>query len=223
MNALSRNDLSGSPLPKKSKYLKELCLVLAGTLLPIILFELWVYVALGYRMPQHLQEVFRTDPITGWAKVPNTEGYVYLYSDGTKQYIRNNSHGFTDLEREIKKVPTSNRPHWGFDHRILGNRRKKTADSFLMEQKLNHKWEVLNLGVRGFGTDQAYLLLKHEGIKYSPDIVIYTFCINDITDNMKTDKPHYRFESESIRNLVLLDYPYFPKTKVHEETSGFGI
>ncbi|MBI4403384.1 MAG: SGNH/GDSL hydrolase family protein [Deltaproteobacteria bacterium] len=43
--------------------------------------------------------------------------------------------------------------------------------------------EVLNAAVQGYATDQSLLLMKRLLPLYNPDIVIYTFCLNDLSDN----------------------------------------
>jgi hypothetical protein len=41
--------------------------------------------------------------------------------------------------------------------------------------------EVINLGVHGYGHDQMLILLKKEGVKYEPDIVILGFMPIDMS------------------------------------------
>jgi hypothetical protein len=42
---------------------------------------------------------------------------------------------------------------------------------------------VINLGVVGYGTDQALLLLEQEGWKYQPDVLMLGFSYNDVWRN----------------------------------------
>jgi hypothetical protein len=43
--------------------------------------------------------------------------------------------------------------------------------------------EVVNLGVEGFGPDQALLRYEREGVAYAPDVVIFSLCVdNDFAD-----------------------------------------
>lgn len=44
--------------------------------------------------------------------------------------------------------------------------------------------EVINLGVHGYGHDQMLILLKEEGVKYEPDIVILGFLPMDMPRNL---------------------------------------
>ena len=41
--------------------------------------------------------------------------------------------------------------------------------------------EIINMGVHGYGHDQMLILLKEEGIKYQPDIVILGFLALDMS------------------------------------------
>ncbi len=44
--------------------------------------------------------------------------------------------------------------------------------------------EVINFGVKGYGTDQALIRFEREGLNFKPDIVVLNFCLdNDIKDN----------------------------------------
>jgi len=43
------------------------------------------------------------------------------------------------------------------------------------------RYDVVNLGVEGYGTDQELLQLEHEGLAYHPDVVVLNFTVaNDI-------------------------------------------
>jgi len=42
--------------------------------------------------------------------------------------------------------------------------------------------QVLNLGVSGYGPDQALIALKKFGLAYAPDVVIFHLCVNDFAD-----------------------------------------
>jgi hypothetical protein len=44
--------------------------------------------------------------------------------------------------------------------------------------------EVINMGVHGYGHDQMLILLREEGIKYEPDIVILGFMVGDMSRNL---------------------------------------
>jgi hypothetical protein len=78
--------------------------------------------------------------------------------------------------------------------------------SFLLEDRSN-RYEVVNLAVEGYGTDQELLVLEDEGLRYRPDVVILNICIaNDPLDNFMPNwfywrpKPHFSWDG---RLLVL--------------------
>jgi len=45
---------------------------------------------------------------------------------------------------------------------------------------------VLNAGVSGFSSAEELLFLERELLKYDPDIVVVSFFVNDLTDNLRT-------------------------------------
>src|SRR5882724_5248615 len=55
--------------------------------------------------------------------------------------------------------------------------------SYYLQQMLSHT-EVINMGVHGYGHDQMLILLREEGIKYEPDIVILGFLPLDMSRNL---------------------------------------
>ena len=83
--------------------------------------------------------------------------------------------------------------------------------------KIDSKLEVLNFGVKGFGTDQAFLRYKKDGIKYNSHIVLIGFMSENIFRNVNVFRPFYlkntkfpltkpRFILEK-NKLVLLNNP----------------
>jgi hypothetical protein len=54
--------------------------------------------------------------------------------------------------------------------------------SYYLQEMLPHT-EVINMGVHGYGHDQMLILLKEEGVKYQPDIVILGFLALDMSRN----------------------------------------
>jgi hypothetical protein len=71
--------------------------------------------------------------------------------------------------------------------------------------------EAANLGVQGYGPGQELLLLRHEGLRLAPDLVVLAFCLrNDFADavlpvdlyNGTTPRPRFRLVGD---RLVLDD------------------
>jgi hypothetical protein len=55
--------------------------------------------------------------------------------------------------------------------------------SYCLQEMLPHT-EVINMGVHGYGHDQMLILLREEGVKYEPDIVILGFLALDMSRNL---------------------------------------
>jgi hypothetical protein len=132
---------------------------------------------------------YEPDKYIGWKGIPGFKG-DYVKGEVVSD-VRMNSHGFRDKERTYEKAENT------FRILVLGDSftegiqvpLEKTFP-YILEQKLNSepeggkRFEVINLGVSGFGTAQEYLTLKHYGLKYHPDLVILAFFIgNDVGDN----------------------------------------
>jgi hypothetical protein len=121
------------------------------------------------------------DPSKGWVPKPNVKD---LKTFGNK-ILNTNSKGL----RGKKDFP------YGRDTErlrilILGDSftfgdevsDDETYSSYLQEMLPNT--EVINMGVHGYGHDQMLILLKEEGVKYQPDIVILGFLTLDMSRNL---------------------------------------
>ena len=58
-------------------------------------------------------------------------------------------------------------------------------------------YEVLNMGVGGYHTMQEIETLRVKGLKYNPDLVLVTFCVNDF--DLHSDGGLYRKLLEQTR------------------------
>jgi len=74
--------------------------------------------------------------------------------------------------------------------------------AFYLQQMLPQA-EVINMGVHGYGHDQMLILLREEGIKYEPDIVIVGFLALDMSRNLLSfrdfAKPRYVLEKGKLK------------------------
>ncbi|MDD5070276.1 MAG: SGNH/GDSL hydrolase family protein [Candidatus Omnitrophica bacterium] len=100
--------------------------------------------------------------------------------------VKINSLGFRDKEySKTKKVETTriavigDSTTFGFD---IDNQftYSKQLEDYLC--KKGEPIEVLNLGVNGYNIVQVISQLEKKWVKLSPDIVIYGFCLNDLSD-----------------------------------------
>ncbi len=76
-----------------------------------------------------------------------------------------------------------------------------------LEARLNarggQRWQVVNTGIGGYGTDQAYLKHLIQGLRYEPDAVVEIAFKNDSGENAATnawhvDKPRFYFEGQRL-------------------------
>ena len=73
--------------------------------------------------------------------------------------------------------------------------------AYYLQEMIPHA-EVINMGVHGYGHDQMLILLKEEGIKYEPDIIILGFLPLDMKRNLLNfrdyAKPKFVFDNKEL-------------------------
>lgn len=163
---------------------KNLFLAGGSLLFAVILLELALRV-LGIGYPSFTQ----VDIWTGWRLRPGAAGWQ---RDEGNAYVRINSEGWRDRERDILK------PNDTVRVAVLG-------DSFVEARQVDQEEtltavaekelaacpalagrtaEVLNFGVSGFGTAQELLALQQYVWPYRPDVIVLTFTPgNDVRNN----------------------------------------
>lgn len=157
----------------------------AGLALGALLLEAGLRLA-GLNFPQF----WRSDPVLGLGLRPGRAGW---YVDEGRARVSINSDGFRDDER------TRAKPARGFRALVLGDSFteavqvpledafEKVAERALAECPAlrGRTVEVLNWGVRGFGTVQELELLKLRGEAFSPDVVVLAhYPETDLLDNV---------------------------------------
>jgi hypothetical protein len=185
---------------------KNLLLAVAATLIALGLLEAGVriyYAATGSSptislgsqgeawkeqwLERHRQGVAETTdsmdqyhPLFGWSIKPNLRNH----RRGDHPPVTTNAQGWRSLH------------DYSYDRRPGVDRIVVLGDSFTFGEQAGDEdvWpvqlerqlddaEVLNMGVRGYGTDQQLRVLEEEGVKYRPDIVILGFFVEDIVRN----------------------------------------
>ena len=123
-----------------------------------------------------------------------------------------NSAGFRDYEYAEKKTEETYRIIIVGDSTTAGNYIQDLDKTYTkqLEKLLNTNnttsihYEVLNMGVGGYHTMQEIETFKVKGLKYNPDLVLVTFCVNDF--DLHSDGGFHRKLLEkkrlSIRNTV---------------------
>jgi hypothetical protein len=151
-------------------------------------------------------------PERGFALTPNAG--TRLRGPEFDTTIRINAAGFRmDREPSVERAPGTRRiivlgDSFTFGHGV------DVQDRFgeILEREID-ALEVINLGVPGTGTDQQYLLLRDEGFRYAPDLVVLCYLTENITrvasDVKETTeglRPKPRFVLED-GELVLTNVP----------------
>ena len=175
--------------------------ILLVSSLVIILAMLEIY----FRVfdPQSLR-LSRPDAVLGWNHIPNTLGFWRKSCFSSE--LKFNSEGMRDIEHAHEK------PQGTYRIVVIGDSyvtAQEVAFNETFVRQLQHDLirrgkniDVLGFGVRGFGTDQEYLLLGNYALKYDPDLVILTFVSNDVRNNFlalekNPAKPYFELTPDS--------------------------
>ena len=143
----------------------------------------------------------RIDPELGWTLRPNVAG---LTSDEPWQAdVRTNALGFRDVDHADKAAGVTRVAVLG-DSFVFGSgvRQAETLPGQLAA-RLGPSFEVINLGVPGYGTDQALLTLRRWGPGLKPDVVLAGFFWNDVMENASAkiydmEKPRFLLSNGSL-------------------------
>jgi hypothetical protein len=173
----------------------NLSLLVSSLLLSLLLGEALIRAFYGAPAEQlgHHQLFMEYDPLLGWRKIPRVTGRHV-----TSEYAiseRMNSKGIRGPEYPYQKSRGEYRIV------ILGD---SFAEGYTVEfpelfsevlkADLNHDrsarhYEVINMGVGGYSTDQELLLFQTEGKHYAPDLTILMFYDNDVWYNNQARYP----------------------------------
>lgn len=184
-------------------------IVIFSSLFAIVVIDLVTFYGFDIkRIGSNTDRFFQTSTLLGWEHKPNAEGTWYAYKDGTSTHVSINAHGFPDSDRILEKtrprialLGDSTTEFWEVEENSRGQ--------YVLQKMLNDKFEVLNFGLRGAGTDQEYIRLVNQVVHFAPDIVIYFFCISDIANNAggKKNKPYFIVEDDAPYGVLVQGYP----------------
>jgi hypothetical protein len=91
-------------------------------------------------------------------------------------------------------------------------------ETLLTDKAKRYEVKVIGAGESGWGTDQAYQYYRYEGYKYHPDLVIYQFATNDVSDNMQDTfysssglRQHFSIENGNLvaRDVSIITRPSY--------------
>jgi len=135
------------------------------------------------------------DAQLGWTPKPGIRDFKGI---GTTRVSTNSSGMRGAAEVALEPTPGVTRVVCVGDSFTFGN---DTPDAKVWTQRLEDKLkdcEVLNLGVSGYGVDQAALRLESTGLEFAPDVVIWTIFQGDLERSMHAftfaAKPLFRLQ-----------------------------
>ena len=134
-------------------------------------------------------------PLLGHDGKPNVRGTF------GRKVVTQNSKGNRGPEVDFAKPPGVRRvvilgdsQAWGYGVHDDETIAARLADR--LDRGTRGRFEVVNLGVSGYGTDQSFLKFLVQGIRYEPDFVVFVVFKNDIHENETTvawgvEKPRF--------------------------------
>jgi lysophospholipase L1-like esterase len=180
---------------------------------------------------------WRSDPLLGWSHEPNSEDtYIgprpWPVEFSTK--IKINSLGLRNPE-------ITDKPKNGIRILFTGDSRVaalevKYEQTFvalledLLTKQLGIPVQVINAGVRGYGTDQSYLYYKERGYKLKPDFVVHLHTGNDPLNNITLHrmrrpfgKPVFRPNADGKLELTGYPTPHYKLCSEYELDDNFEV
>lgn len=183
----------------RRKIRTKIGLVCFGIVLGLSLGELSARL-IGFRYRPHMQNrVYFTepDPVRGWRNRASVSGPYG--QDEFLTWVSMNSLGQRGGPRTLERAGERARIAILGDSQTWGD---GVADHETFAHLLDSdRFDVLNFGVMGYGTDQALLQYVVEAAAFDPDVVVITaFLGNDLRDNLSTGsfqfpKPVFRIDS----------------------------
>ena len=158
-------------------------LTVASILVCLLVSE--TYLTIRYNQERALME----SRVIGKELCTMASNYTELIYTFIPNKCGTNAHGFRDYEYSYSKPKGVSRVVIIGDSVALGQR-MDLRDIFgkVLERKLNlsakgggkeRKVEVIVLANSGYSTSQELFLLKHEAFRYSPDLIIWSYVLND--------------------------------------------
>ncbi|MCC6669935.1 MAG: hypothetical protein IT458_02655 [Planctomycetes bacterium] len=194
------------PLRKRFRWLKRLGLLAASMLVALLVLELGVDLAIG-------EQVKFPRNVVGapWGLRYNLPDSTYRHkSADVTVWFRINGQGMrADRDFAYAKPQGRRRIVTVGDSFTIGYEvAAENTFSAVLERELRqrgHDVEVLNAGVSGYSNAECLLYLERELHKYSPDAVVLSFYVNDLSDNIRSNL--FRLAGE---RLVVANADYVP-------------
>lgn len=201
------------------RLIQNIVVAVAALAVTVVVVDVVAFTVLGIRPAgYHADRFFEFSPHFGHMGRPDASGWYYRYLLGEKFMVHNNRFGYADAPRTLARtrprialIGDSTTEFWEADEDDRGQ--------YVLEDSLDGRFEVLNMGMRGYGTDQTLLLFEELGVKFDPDIAVYMVCVNDPADNARRiGKPYFDFVPRHPDSLALHNYPVETPRKWDEYT-----
>lgn len=168
------------------------------------------------------------DPYLGFRLMPGATG---LYTAEGRAWIRINSHGWRDRERQ-KEKPVGTLRIAVLGDSFVDAMQVPLEQTFcsLLEKRLGEQGlkpytnvEVLNFGVGGYATAQELLVLRRHVWEFFPDVVLLA-CLtsNDVKDNSRTRAGAGYPVFVRLGNELVVDYSFRESAAYRKHTSLTG-
>ncbi|MFQ5429493.1 MAG: SGNH/GDSL hydrolase family protein [Phycisphaerae bacterium] len=178
-------------------------IVLLASLLTLVV-SLDRVVGIVFPPPSKHEPIVAPHPARGWYHRPGVAG------TGSGVIVHINRFGMRGPDLPSKKADDEFRILFLGDSVTFGPL-LEWKDTFVSrtEDKLHRldptlKLVAINAGVVGYNTWQELDLLKDEGMRVEPDLVVLTYCINDMTELIHLD------QGEVVGNPIRFTYPNVP-------------
>lgn len=189
----------------------KVALLVASVLVGLVLSELALRVS-GLWVGRHTDTMFAVmdyDARFGWKMKPSVHENV-SFVDVENIPVRANSLGFWDEEFKLAKDPQKQRVEFLGDSFTWGMGVKEQERFSNQLSAIEPRFESLNFGMPGFGTDQELLLWQSLAKDYRPEVVVLTVYQNDYSDNTFVirsgrRKPFFEWKEGSPHTLKALD------------------
>ena len=182
----------------------------------------WVYRYLATRGSTKIYYPFDAyDRLKGWNLKPGLRKYTYggFMLNSNSQGIRGTAEYTLEKHDSVQKRILAIGDSFTFGDDIDDD---ETYPAML-QSLLGPQYEVLNMGIHGYGHDQSLLKLEQEGLKFKPDIIIFAYGLWDKPRNLLNfrDYAKPRFILKNGR-LELRDSPISsPKSVLIQEIFKF--
>jgi hypothetical protein len=155
----------------------------------------------GFLRHTHVDHPHVYSETYGWALRAGSH-----YQGRNGEVITVNSRGYRGREHEVEPAAHSRRVVMLGDSIAFGSG-VSDGETFSDRLEATAGFEVVNLAVDGYGTDQELIRLENEGFSYRPRVVVLNFCIgNDYFDNALpvalydgvSPKPYFTLEGDRL-------------------------